>query len=130
MKKLSVTCAIIRRGRRVFAALRPEGKSLAGYWEFPGGKLKEGESLFDCIAREIDEELAMHVMPQRALPKVFHDYGDFHIELHPVLCDVTSEMFELREHADAGWFTLDDLEQLTWAPADAPIVKQLLQGKI
>jgi 8-oxo-dGTP diphosphatase len=55
MKKLSVTCAIIRHDSKVFAALRPEGKSLAGYWEFPGGKLEESESLFECIAREIEE---------------------------------------------------------------------------
>lgn len=130
MKTLRVTCAIIRRDNKVFAALRGEGRSLAGHWEFPGGKLEEGESLFDCITREIDEELAMHVVPRQTLPHVFHDYGDFHIELHPVLCDVLSDGFELREHADAGWFALTDLESLTWAPADIPIVQQLLSREI
>lgn len=127
---LRVTCAIIRLNGKVFAALRPEGKSLAGHWEFPGGKLEPGESLFDCIAREMEEELGMRVTPKQALPHVFHDYDNFQIELHPVLCDVSSSDFELREHDDAGWFSIDGLSALTWAPADRPIVDQLVSGEV
>jgi 8-oxo-dGTP diphosphatase len=104
--------------------------ALAGHWEFPGGKLEGGESLFDCIVREIDEELSMSISPTEALPHVFHDYGDFQIELHPVLCEVEDEAFELREHRDAGWFAHDELARLKWAPADLPIVNQLIKGKL
>ena len=130
MKTFTVTCAIIRLNGKVLAALRSEGKPLAGHWEFPGGKLQNSESLFDCVVREIDEELGMNIIPLQLLPCIVHDYGEFQIELHPVLCDVLSDTFELREHQEACWFDPGELNQLTWAPADIPIVEKLISGEI
>lgn len=130
MIRLKVICAVIRNDGKVFAAQRGNDMSLSGYWEFPGGKLENDESVFDCIIREMSEELYMVVSPTKALPHVFHDYGEFEIELYPVLCDVTQEDFQLREHENAGWFGREELQKLKWAPADLPIVRQLINGEI
>jgi len=130
MLTLSVTCAVISRNKKVFAALRGQNQFLAGHWEFPGGKLEDGESLFDCIVREMDEELKMSVLPTKVLPHVYYDYGEFKVELYPVLCNVKDEFYELGEHENAGWFHRDELQQLKWAQADLPIVRQLINGEI
>lgn len=130
MKRFKVTCAIIFWEGKVFAAQRPDDKSLPGHWEFPGGKIEPGESMFSCITREMDEELGMRVSPKLVSAEVFHDYGDFCIELYPVMCDVDSNDFSLYEHKDAGWFEIDQLDSLKWAPADIPIVRQIVQGEI
>lgn len=130
MKALKVTCAIIFWNGKVFAAKRPNDKSLPGHWEFPGGKIEQDESVFGCIVREMSEELGMRVTPKRLSTEVFYDYGDFCIELYPVICDVESSDFSLYEHKDAGWFDIDQLERLKWAPADITIVRQIVQGEI
>ncbi len=130
MAKLSVTCAVILLDGKVFAACRGKGKNLAGYWEFPGGKIESGETLLECIKREMLEELNMLINPIKVLPHIVHDYENFSIDLHPVLCEVEHEKFELREHTDAGWFTCQQIEQLKWTPADLPIVMQLIKGEI
>jgi 8-oxo-dGTP diphosphatase len=130
MVKLSVTCAVILRDGKLFAACRGQGKNLAGYWEFPGGKVESGETLLECIKREMLEELNMLINPIKVLPHTFHDYENFSIDLYPVVCEVENEKFELREHTDAGWFTRQQIEQLKWAPADLPIVMQLINGEI
>jgi 8-oxo-dGTP diphosphatase len=130
MIRLNVSCAVILKDEKVFAAQRGNDMSFSGYWEFPGGKVENGESLFDCIVREMREELCMIASPAKALSHIYHDYGEFQIDLYPVLCDVIHEAFELREHENAGWFDREELQQLKWAPADMPIVNQLINGEI
>ncbi|WP_417535603.1 (deoxy)nucleoside triphosphate pyrophosphohydrolase [Methylophaga sp.] len=130
MKTIKVCCAVIFWDEKVFAAQRSDDKTLPGYWEFPGGKVEQGEAIFDCISREMNEELAMIVRPSHVLPEVFYDYGDFCIELYPVMCDVDSSDFSLNEHKNAGWFDIERLNSLKWAPADLPIVRLIVQGDI
>lgn len=131
MQSINVTCAVILLDDLVFAAFRGgQHKTLPNHWEFPGGKVEAGESLTECIVREITEELSMNIRPLRILPSVFHDYGDFNIKLFPIICSVDKSEFELNEHASAGWFRREELQLLNWAPADISIVNQLLIGEI
>ena len=83
---LVVACALVDTDGRILIAQRPEGKNLAGLWEFPGGKVKEGESVEECIRREIREELGLQVEVERLLPSVRHSYGSYPIVLIPLVC--------------------------------------------
>jgi 8-oxo-dGTP diphosphatase len=130
VKTIKVTCAVIFWEGKVFVAQRPDNKSQPGCWEFPGGKIESGESICSCIIREMDEELGMTVIPKLKLTEVLHTYNDFCIELTPVLCVVKSDHFYLHEHKDAGWFDIDRLESLNWAPADLSIVRKVIKREI
>src|SRR3954454_21204073 len=74
------------RAGKVLICQRPEGKSFAGYWEFPGGKREPGETLEQCLRRELREELAIEVTPVHALSTLDHDYPRGPIRLHPWVC--------------------------------------------
>lgn len=95
-------------------------------WEFPGGKLHEGEAEADCIRREIREELGMEVEPVRRLPDVTHDYGDKHVVLLPFVCRYVSGELRLMEHADSRWLKPPELQSLDWCEADLPVVSEYM----
>ena len=123
---ISVTCAIIKRGETFLAAQRSQDTHLAGKWEFPGGKVDEGETAEACIAREIREELGVEIQPTRRLSDSIHDYGDKQIRLIPFECDLVKGEPVAHEHASVGWFTPNDLRTLSWCEADLPILDQIL----
>ena len=85
---LVVACALIDSDNRVLITKRPEGKSLAGLWEFPGGKLEAGETPEDCLIRELREELGVSVKPACLAPLTFasHSYPDFHLLMPLYVC--------------------------------------------
>lgn len=123
-----VTCAIIVHNGRVLATQRSATMPLPGKWEFPGGKLHEGESEEECIRREIREELAIDVQVTGRLTPRRHDYDTFTITLIPFLCTYDGGPLHLAEHSQARWLTRDELHHLDWAPADIPIVEELVQS--
>lgn len=123
---ISVTCAIIRNEDGILVAQRGRDAHLAGHWEFPGGKVDEGESEETCIIREIREELGVEVRPVRRLTESIHDYGDKQIRLIPFECELVSGQPVAREHASLAWRQLEDLLDLNWCAADLPIVDELL----
>lgn len=98
-------------------------------WEFPGGKIKEGESVEECIRREIREELGIGVEVERLLPSVEHTYGEHPIILIPLVCKEKEGTITLKEHKAFRWIPLDDLEQVDWLEADRGVV-QVIREKL
>ncbi len=116
---LSVTCAVIRNEENeVLIVQRGEASDHPYKWEFPGGKILEGESEDDCIIREIREELSMEIVICGRLPEVDHDYGNKHIRLIPFICDTLDELPLLSEHIDFKWVSEKDLLSFDYSEAD------------
>lgn len=104
---------------------RAEGKHLAGQWEFPGGKVEEGEGFEEALVREIDEELGCRVAVGTALKPVEHRYSEVSIRLHPFLCTVADGEPEALEHAAVAWVKPGGLSAFGLAAADCKIAAML-----
>jgi 8-oxo-dGTP diphosphatase len=127
-----VVCAIIERTGLILACRRNPEQTNAGLWEFPGGKVRQGEPLDDALAREIREELGILVAPHKSLTPVTHTYPWIAITLIPFVCALEKGEPHPHEHAEVRWVDKKEAMRLTWASADVPIVQQyfaLLQDK-
>ena len=123
---MEVVCALIRDDQgRVLAAQRPAGKSLAGKWEFPGGKIEPGEAPESALQREIREELGCEIEVGPPLPVVHHVYPGGVICLRPFLARVSSGAPTALEHAALQWVALDDAAAIDWAEADRSVLAAL-----
>ena len=91
-------------------------------WEFPGGKVNVGESLEECLRRELAEELGIQAMIGRALIPATYQYPMFTITLYPFICSIESGDLVLHEHVEANWLPPAELHTLDWAEEDIPIV--------
>lgn len=109
---------------RLLACRRPEGKHLAGKWEFPGGKIEAGESPNEALVRELNEELGVMVEVRGGLTPVVHDYGRGPIELIPLRCRILSGAPEPSEHSELRWCDAKALGELDLAAADLPILAE------
>ncbi|QJE96718.1 (deoxy)nucleoside triphosphate pyrophosphohydrolase [Luteolibacter luteus] len=109
---------------RLLACKRPEGKHLGGKWEFPGGKVEEGEDPVDALIRELEEELGIIVEAGQALTPVVWDYGRGPIRLHPFVCTVVRGQPHPHEHEEIRWCDAEELGELDWAEADVPILAE------
>ena len=122
-----VVAAVVKKGDRILCTQRT--RSHKNYnserWEFPGGKVKEGESDHEALIREIREEMAWDVFVGRPAARVVHEYPDFIIDMTAYYCLAENDDFRLLEHLDARWLALDELDTLNWADADRKIVAQL-----
>lgn len=128
---LYVTCAIIVANERVLAARRALNRSQGGLWEFPGGKIHQGESAEECILREIAEELGVTVCIIDRLPDNVHHYTDKSVCLIPFVCKPANNTdFQAIEHAEIRWCTDEELYALDWCAADIPVLQQYMAWKI
>ncbi|MBR9761591.1 (deoxy)nucleoside triphosphate pyrophosphohydrolase [bacterium] len=118
---MRVVCAVILYQGRVLACQRAVGKPEGGKWEFPGGKVEEGESDQVALAREIEEELAMSVSLGSVVKSVSH--GEIELWAYRSCWDGVE--MELREHRDAKWIIPAEGDMLDWAPADVAIWKEV-----
>jgi 8-oxo-dGTP diphosphatase len=125
-KVVRVACAVIEDGGTVLAAQRNETMHMPLKWEFPGGKLHAGESAEACLARELMEELGVHIRILRPLPPVFHCYEDFTIELIPFVCAIAGGNLQLHEHRAIAWLKPQLLSGLDWPAADIPVIASYL----
>jgi len=127
---IKVVCGVILNDeRKVFLCLRMKEKSMGGYWEFPGGKLENGESYKECLERELLEELDMRVKVEERLITVLHDYGSFKIELIAYYCCFQESSYEMTDHDQYEWVDIPSIFQKNLAPADIPIAECLLVTK-
>jgi len=125
---IRVACAIIECHGTVLAAQRSEIMDMPLKWEFPGGKLEEGEDPAACLAREIREELGVDVEIRYALPPVLHDYETWTIELLPFVCEITAGCITLHEHKAIIWKAPQGLLELDWPAADIPVIAEYLRS--
>ncbi|KQS55232.1 NTP pyrophosphohydrolase [Brevundimonas sp. Leaf363] len=124
---LVVAVALVDVDGRVLIAKRPEGKSLAGLWEFPGGKVESGERPEAALIRELKEELGIDVNEACLAPFVFasHAYDSFHLLMPLYLCRRWSGMVVAKEHAALAWVKPNALSDYPMPPADEPLVAWL-----
>lgn len=124
---LVAACALIDIDGRVLIGQRPEGKQLAGLWEFPGGKVEEGETPEACLIRELEEELGITVAHACLAPFVFasHTYETFHLLMPLYLCRRWDGFVTAKEHAALAWVKPSKMADYPMPPADAPLVAWL-----
>jgi 8-oxo-dGTP diphosphatase len=119
--------ALVDPDNRVLIARRPEGKSLGGLWEFPGGKIDAGETPEAALRRELAEELGIDVCETCLAPFTFasHAYADFHLLMPLFLCRNWEGEIEPREGQEVAWVRPNKLSSYPMPPADAPLIPWL-----
>ncbi|MBN2303563.1 MAG: A/G-specific adenine glycosylase [Anaerolineae bacterium] len=124
-----VTAAVIQRADGfILIAQRPPNGMLGGLWEFPGGKREPGETLPDCLKREIREELGIEIAVKDQVGVVRHAYSHFRITLYAFMCEYVSGQPQALECADWTWTTLDTLDQYAFPVTDQQIIAMLRNG--
>lgn len=124
MKTVKVAAAIIRNKDRIFATQRGYGEFKDG-WEFPGGKIEEGETPKQALLREIEEELNTRIAVGERVACVEYDYPSFHLSMECYWAEVISGELELKEHEAAKWLTKEELDSVAWLPADLDLIEKL-----
>lgn len=124
MKTIEVVAAVIRHGNKIFATQRGYGEFKDG-WEFPGGKMEEGETPQEALIREIREELDTEVKVGDLIDTVEYDYPKFHLTMHCFWCTVKSGNLVLKEHEAAKWLTKENLNTVAWLPADKDLIDKI-----
>lgn len=121
--KLVAACVLLDGEGRVLIAKRPQGRPLAGLWEFPGGKIEAGEEPADALVRELHEELGIVIAKQDLAPLTFasHAYPDFHLLMPVYLCRRFEGQVTAHEGQELLWVKPDTLHLYDMPPADAPL---------
>ena len=127
---LVVAAALVDADNRVLLAQRPEGRRMAGLWEFPGGKVKPGESPEAALIRELREELGIEVQAPCLAPLTFasHDYRDFHLLMPLYVCRKWQGLVQPLEGQKLAWVEKRRLREFPMPPADEPLVAHLLEA--
>lgn len=122
---IHVSAGLIRKDDKYLIAKRRKGSHLAGYWEFPGGKLEQGESLQDCLEREIEEELGIKIRAGRVVLTIEYSYPDKTITLHVMNGSVLSGEPRALECQALKWVETDDLQNYDFPPPDMKVIAYL-----
>lgn len=128
MKNIEVVAAIIIYENKILCVQRGENKLdyISKKYEFPGGKMENGETKKETVKREILEELEMQIEVQEEFITVTHQYPDFVLTMHSFICKCDNPKLTLTEHIDYKWLKKNELKNLDWAAADIPIMKKLI----
>ena len=124
MKTIEVVAAIIHQNNKILATQRGYG-DYKGWWEFPGGKMEEGETEEQAIIREIREELDVEIAVEKKVCTVEYDYPQFHLRMHCFWCSIAQGALQLKEHQSAQWLAKEEWESVDWLPADVLVLEQL-----
>ncbi len=126
-KKLFVSAGIVERNGKILIAKRKKGKCLEPFWEFPGGKLEEGETIKECLKRELLEELNIKVKVKDFLCSTEFNCNEKNIKLMAYTADYIEGKIQLNDHDDVKWVEKQDLNNFEFVKADKVIVEKLLQ---
>lgn len=124
MKTIRVVAAVIKKENKIFCTQRGYG-DFKGGWEFPGGKIEEGESPQEALVREIKEELDADIKVGDLIKTVEYDYPTFHLSMDCFWCELVSDEIELKEHEDAKWLDKNNIDSVDWLPADLDLINSL-----
>ena len=120
-----VTAALIKDNQKILIAQRGRTKLFGWKWEFPGGKVRTGESPESCLRREIREELNLEIQVDEHFCTVHHKYPDFHVELMAFWCSIIGGSLRLEEHEQVKWVTVAELKQYNFVEADLDLITAL-----
>ncbi len=124
---IEVCAAVIKNDGRFLLARRPENGHLPGLWEFPGGKLHDGESLKQCTRREIQEELGRDISARERIATIEHRYPEKIVRLHFMACSLDGDYEECpNAETEYGWFEINQMQTLELAAADRRFVNDFL----
>ena len=128
MKRIEVVAGIIFFENQILCVQRPKNRLpyISEKFEFPGGKIENGESNKEALKRELFEELNVSTDIKSLFLTVVHEYPDFELTMHSFICEVETKELTLNEHIALEWLSVNDLEKLDWAAADIPIVNKLV----
>jgi len=130
MKRIEVVAGIISFQNQILCVQRPKNKYpyISEKFEFPGGKIENGETKEEALKRELFEELNISINIKSLFLTVEHEYPDFELTMHSFICQVETKELLLREHIAEEWLTINELKKLDWAAADIPIVDKLVMN--
>lgn len=126
MKEIKVVVAIIRDNNKIYATARGYGE-FKGWWEFPGGKIEEGETPKQALVREIREELTAEIEVGDKIMTVEYDYPNFHLTMECFCANIVAGKLQLLEAEDAKWLDKEELDSVKWLPADLELIDKIKQ---
>lgn len=127
-KPIHVVAAVISDGENILIARKRYGKSLAGFWEFAGGKVEQGEKPEIALKREIKEELSLDIDVESRIGENIHHYEHVSIRLEAFHANLVGGVLQLKDHDKVEWIKLESLLEYKLAPADIPIAEKLIKG--